>query len=136
MSTKTFTVLVHSIIRTGDQLQAQCKDLTTLASAMSLKDYRNALAGAIGEYYTVEPHESRKGKGILTFTKDTAAEQKLSKLVQMHPKWENQGGNAKHEPKAITKAQKAIAKEFAAEFDGETLAEQVRASIAALKALL
>jgi hypothetical protein len=46
------------------------------------------------------------------------------------------GGNAKHEPKAFTKAQKARAKDFAAEFEGATLNEQVRAAIAALKALL
>jgi hypothetical protein len=48
------------------------------------------------------------------------------------------GGNAKVEVelRAITKAQKASTKKFAAEFAGDTLAKQVRAAIAALKALL
>lgn len=51
---------------------------------MSYPDYRNEAAKIVGEKYGVEPHESRKG-GLLTFTKDTAAEQRLSRILALHP---------------------------------------------------
>ena len=127
--------LVISIIKTGDSLQAQCLQLTALAKAMTYVAYRNEVATVIGEFYGVEPHESRKGK-LLTFKKDTAAEQKLSKLIKLHPNWVNAGGNAKREQKTFTKAQKTAAVAFCSEFEGDTLNEQVKAAIAALKALL
>ena len=51
---------------------------------MSYPDYRNETAKIVGEKYGVEPHESRKG-GLLTFEKDTAAEQKHKALLKLHP---------------------------------------------------
>jgi hypothetical protein len=51
---------------------------------MSYPDYRNESAVIIGAQYGVEPHESRKG-GLLTFTKDTAAEQKHTAILKLHP---------------------------------------------------
>jgi hypothetical protein len=94
-----FNTLVHSIITAGDALQTQCKSLTALAKAMPFAQYRNELAQAVGAFYKTEPHESRKGK-LLTFAKESAAEQKLSVLVKLHPDWRNTGGvsNAKREP--------------------------------------
>lgn len=51
---------------------------------MSYESFVNESAKIIGEAYGVEPHESRKG-GLLTFTKDSAVQQKHKAIKKLHP---------------------------------------------------
>jgi len=80
----TFKSLVLSVCAHGDALQAAALALKARARTMSYPDYRNESAVIIGAQYGVEPHESRKG-GLLTFTKDTAAEQRHTAILKLHP---------------------------------------------------
>ena len=81
---KSLTQLVHSICTHGDALQADALALTAMAKAMPYVDFRNKVAKAIGAKYDVKPHKSQL-KGWLTFDKDSAAEQKLSAIMRLHP---------------------------------------------------
>ena len=85
MSKKTLTQVVHAACDAGDALQAASLDLIEIAKGMTYVDFRNAVAKAIGAKYGVKPHASQLNKGWLTFTKDTAAAQKLKALSQLHP---------------------------------------------------
>jgi hypothetical protein len=80
----TFKSLVLSVCLHGDALQSAALALKARAKTMSYTAFVNASAVIIGEQYGVEPHPSRKG-GLLTFTKDTAAQQKHKAILKLHP---------------------------------------------------
>lgn len=80
----SFKSLVLSVCAHGDALQSAALALKARAKTMSYPDYRNESAKIIGAQYGVEPHESRKG-GLLTFTKDSAVEQKHKAVLKLHP---------------------------------------------------
>lgn len=80
---KQFKPLVLSMLGDGDSLQRGAIALTKLAAGMPYADFNNACAVIIGEKYGVEPHESRKGG--LTFTKNSAEEQRLKRFRRLHP---------------------------------------------------
>ncbi len=81
---KSLQQLVHSICTHGDALQADALALTAMAKGMPYADFRNKVAKAIGAKYDVAPHKSQL-KRWLTFDKDSAAEQKLSAIMRLHP---------------------------------------------------
>lgn len=80
----TFKSLVLSVCLHGDALQSAALALQARAKTMSYDAFVNESAKIIGEQYGVEPHPSRKG-GLLTFTKDTAVEQKHKAIKKLHP---------------------------------------------------
>jgi len=80
----SFKSLVLSFCGHGDALQSAALALQARARSMSYPDYRNEAARIVGEKYGVEPHESRKG-GLLTFAKDSAPEQRLTRILALHP---------------------------------------------------
>lgn len=84
MATQQFRSLVLEVLRAGDALQTAAIALQKLAVAMPYAEFNDAAARIIGEKYGVEPHESRKG-GTLTFTKDSAEEQRLKRIRRLHP---------------------------------------------------
>jgi len=95
--TTSLTTLLLNPIELHATLQRNAADLTKLARPMTLKAWRNEVAGILGEHYKVEPHVSQKF-GWLTFEKDTAAEQMLKKFFRLHPKSDAQQGSNKREP--------------------------------------
>lgn len=84
--------LVFASCKAGDELQANAEGLIKLAQTMPYAKYRNAVAVAIGQYYTgktgedVTPYPSQLNKAWLTFEKDSAPYQRLKKLAGLHPK--------------------------------------------------
>lgn len=84
MNTQQFRSLVLEVLRAGDSLQTAAIALQKMAVAMPYAEFNDAAARIIGEKYGVEPHESRKG-GTLTFTKDSAEEQRLKRIRRLHP---------------------------------------------------
>jgi len=95
--TTSLKTLVLNTIELDSKLQRNATELTKLARPMTLKAWRNEVAGILGTHYGVEPHTSQKF-GWLTFEKDTAAEQMLKKFFRLHPKSDAQQGSAKREP--------------------------------------
>ena len=84
MNTQQFRSLVLDVLRAGDTLQTAAIALQKLAVTMPYADFNDAAARIIGEKYGVEPTVSRKG-GTLTFTKDSAEEQRLKRIRRLHP---------------------------------------------------
>lgn len=84
MNTKQFRTLVLDVLQHGDSLQTAAIALQELAATMVYADFNDAAARIIGEKYGVEPTVSRKG-GTLTFTKDSAEEQRLKRIRRLHP---------------------------------------------------
>ena len=84
--------LVFASCEHGDALQVSAEGLLKLAHTMPYAKYRNAVAVAIGQYYTgktgedVTPYASQLNKAWLTFEKDSAPYQRLKKLAGLHPK--------------------------------------------------
>lgn len=95
--TTSLKTLVLNTIELDSKLQRSAADLTERAKRMTLKAWRNEVAGIIGEHYKVEPHVSQKFDW-LTFEKDTAAEQMLKKFFRLHPKSDAQQSSNKREP--------------------------------------
>ena len=102
-------------------------DLLADMKGTAYVSYRNDAAKIIGDKYSVEPHVSQTKKW-LTFEKDTAAEQCLSRVMAHHPK----KPTGKKTAYTFTKAQKAAVMDVLAEFEGDTLNAQINQ----LKALL
>ena len=84
MATQQFRSLVLEVLKHGDSLQTAAIALQKMAGAMAYADFNDAAARIIGEKYGVEPTVSRKG-GTLTFTKDSAEEQRLKRIRRLHP---------------------------------------------------
>jgi hypothetical protein len=80
----TLKATILSTIKAIDTINANNEDLMNYALTTPLAEYRNEIAIILGEHYGVAPHESQKFKW-LTFEKDTAAEQMLSKFHKLHP---------------------------------------------------
>ena len=79
-----FRGLVLDVLRAGDSLQTAAIQLQKMAATMPFASFNNAVANIIGQKYVVKPHPSRKG-GLLTFAKDTAAEQRFKRILKLHP---------------------------------------------------
>ena len=94
--------LILAALRSGDAHQRDLSALKVKADTMTYAKYRDESARIIGERLGVEPHPSRKGGG-LTFTKDSAAEQRHSRLLKVHKNY-GEGSNAKREPVAVPRA--------------------------------
>lgn len=124
---KTRKSVVLAFASTLQAHAAAVADLVADMKGTTYVSYRNAAAKILGVKYEVEPHVSQTKKW-LTFEKDSAAEQCLSRLMAHHPK-KPEGTKTVH---TFTKAQKAAVMDVLAEFEGETL----NAQIAQLKALL
>lgn len=84
MATQQFRSLVLEVLKHGDSLQTAAIALQKMAATMAYADFNDAAARIIGEKYGVEPTVSRKG-GTLTFTKDSAEEQRLKRIRRLHP---------------------------------------------------
>lgn len=85
------TKLVFASCEHGDALQFNAEGLIKLAQTMPYTKYRNAVAVAVGQYYTgktgemVKPHPSQLNKAWLTFEKNSAPYQRLKALAKLHP---------------------------------------------------
>lgn len=110
----TIQSLVLSILANGDKMQADATELAKLAASMPYGKFNDAVARIVGAKYSVEPHKSRKG-GLLTFTKDTAPEQRFKRLIKLHPKFPTTGAarSAKTEPVQVPAHVLKLAKELA-----------------------
>lgn len=62
---------------------------------MEYLDYRNQLAPIVGEKVGETPYESKKGG--LTFEKNSAGEQRMKRLLRLHPASQSGGKNHKEE---------------------------------------
>lgn len=99
----TLQTLVLRILANGDRIQSDATALAKLAAAMPFAKFNDAVAVIVGTKYAVEPYESRKG-GLLTFEKDSAAEQRFKRLIKLHPDYPTtkpDARNAKTEPVAV-----------------------------------
>ena len=77
--------VVLAFVSTSLALDTALADLLADMKGTTYVSYRNEAAKIIGDKYTVEPHASQT-KGWLTFEKDSAPEQCLSRLMAHHPK--------------------------------------------------
>lgn len=119
MSAKVKTVIL-STVKLSTQLDANAVTLTKHANKMSLKAWNDYVAVILGsdEAYAVEPHKSRNAPHWLTFEKDSAPEQMLTKFRRLHKDAYKPTSSSKHEPVAIpasvTKQVKTLVKEVIA----------------------
>lgn len=131
--------LIISTAKISTQLDANAVTLTKHANTMSLKAWNDYVAVVLGgaDAYAVEPHKSRNAPHWLTFDKDSAPEQMLSKFRKLHKDAFKPLSSAKHEPVAIparvTKQVTVLIKEVVAsgmtkkEFDA--MVSTIRSSI-------
>jgi hypothetical protein len=119
--------VVLAFVSASLALDTAIADLVADMKGTTYVNYRNEAAKIIGDKYSVEPHVSQTNKW-LTFEKDTAAEQCLSRLMAHHPK-KPKGKKTVH---TFTRAQKSAVMNVLAEFEGDTLNAQINQ----LKALL
>lgn len=83
MPAVSFRSLVLAALTAGDSLQNALEALQARAGTMSYPAYRDALAPIVGEKVGETPYESRKGG--LTFEKNSAGEQRMKRLLRLHP---------------------------------------------------
>ena len=103
----SFRSLVLDTLATGDAFQNALTALRERAKTMSFTNFNNQAAEVIGERLGVAPHVSRKGENVLTFKKDSAAEQRLSRIRKLHPEFSGKKSNKAETPavpKAVAKA--------------------------------
>ncbi len=103
----TFNNAVRNACINADALQANVDTIAKYAGTVDYATFRNAAARVIGQHYKVEPHEGKATK-LLTFEKDTAAEQKLSRICKLHPEKAGAGGSSSVDP--VTKLLKGFDK--------------------------
>lgn len=112
--------LIISTAKLSIQLDTNAETLAKHANTMSLKAWNDYVANVLGseEGYNIEPHKSRKAPHWLTFDKDSAPEQMLSKFRKLHKDAFKPTSSSKPEPVAIpapvTKQVKALVKEVIA----------------------
>ena len=110
--------LIISTAKLSTQLDANAVTLAKHANTMSLKAWRDYVAVVLGEHYDVEPHKSRNAPHWLTFEKDSAPEQMLTKFHKLHKHADKPTSSSKHEPvaipSAVTKQVKVLVKEIIA----------------------
>jgi hypothetical protein len=131
MTQKLKTLIINACTQ-HDGLQATVNDIAKEAKRISFDAYRAIVVDALSVKYGVEPHESKSTKK-LTFVKDSAAEQKLSRMLKLHPSY---GAGTKSHRKEV-KVDKALVANIVdtvidagltkAEFDA--LISQLRASV-------
>ena len=111
-------------------LDTAIADLVADMKGTTYVNYRNDAAKIIGDKYSVEPHVSQTNKW-LTFEKDSAAEQCLSRLMAHHPKKPKGKKTAPATlPKAILKAvQTTIIEAELTKAQFELLLSELRATI-------
>lgn len=121
--------VVLAFVSASLALDTAIADLLADMKGTTYVSYRNEAAKIIGAMpkYAVEPHASQT-KGWLTFEKDSAPEQCLSRLMAHHPK-KPTGSKTAY---TFTRAQKSAVMNVLAEFEGDTLNAQINQ----LKALL
>lgn len=124
---KTRKTVVLAFVSTLQAHAVAVADLVADMKRTSYVSYRNDAAKIIGDKYSVEPHVSQTKKW-LTFEKDSAAEQALSRLMAHHPKKPTSEKTAH----TFTRAQKASVKAVLEQFEGKDL----KAKINQLRALL
>lgn len=95
--------LIISTAKLSIQLDANAVTLTKHANTMSLKAWNDYVANVLAsdEAYNTEPHKSRNAPHWLTFDKDSAPEQMLSKFRKLHKDAMRPSSSSKHEPIAI-----------------------------------
>lgn len=116
--------LVLRILANGDQMQDDATELAKLAATMPYAKFNDAVAVIVGTKYSVEPHKSRKG-GLLTFTKESAPEQRFKRLIKLHPKFPTTkpaARSAKTEPVKVPAHVLALAKQLAKAAGNKSLA--------------
>lgn len=112
--------LIISTAKLAIQLDTNAETLAKHANTMSLKAWNDYVATVLGsdEGYDIKPHKSRKAPHWLTFDKDSAPEQMLSKFRKLHKDAFKPTSSVKAEPVAIpapvTKQVKALVKEVIA----------------------
>lgn len=112
---QTIQTLVLNILANGDKVQADATELAKIAATMPFAKFNDTVAVIVGTKYTVVPHKSRKG-GLLTFAKDSAAEQRFKRLIKLHPNYPTTkpaARNAKTEPVKVPAHVLALAKQLA-----------------------
>lgn len=119
--------VVLAFVSASLELDTAIANLLVDMKGTTYVSYRNEAAKIIGDKYAVEPHVSQTNKW-LTFAKDTAAEQCLSRVMAHHPK----KPTGKKTVYTFTRAQKSAVMDVLAEFEGDTLNAQINQ----LKALL
>jgi len=122
--------VVLAFVSTSLALDTALADLLADMKGTTYVSYRNEAAKIIGDKYTVEPHASQT-KGWLTFEKDSAPEQCLSRLMAHHPKKPKGKKTAPATlPKATLKAvQTAIIEAELTKAQFELLLSELRATI-------
>jgi hypothetical protein len=95
--------LIISTAKISTQLDANAVTLTKHANTMSLKAWNDYVAVVLGgaDAYAVEPHKSRNAPHWLTFDKDSAPEQMLSKFRKLHKDAFKPTSSGNREPVAI-----------------------------------
>ena len=112
--------LIISTAKLSNQLDANAETLSKHANTMTYKAWNDFVAKTLGseESYNIQPHESRKAPHLLTFDKDSAADQMLAKFRKLHKASLAQTSSGKQEPVAIpapvTKQVKVLVKEVIA----------------------
>ena len=96
----TLNTLISTLLKTDDKQQLTVNQIAAEAARITFDEYRAVVVAAVAKHYGVQPHESKQG-GKLTFAKDTAPEQKMSRLLKLHPE--------RAQGKAPTKANKVAA---------------------------
>ena len=105
--TNEFKTVIIATVKAHELISTNNEDLMQYAQLLSLAEWRNEVAQVLGEHYKVKPHKSQKF-GWLTFDKDTAAEQMLSKFHKLHP-----ASGAKAKSSAKTDPVDALLSKFA-----------------------
>ena len=119
--------VVLAFVSASLELDTAIANLLVDMKGTTYVSYRNEAAKIIGGKYAVEPHVSQTKKW-LTFEKDTAAEQCLSRVMAHHPK----KPTGKKTAYTFTRAQKSAVMDVLTKFEGNTLNAQINQ----LKALL
>lgn len=122
--------VVLAFVSASLALDTAIADLVADMKGTTYVNYRNDAAKIIGDKYSVEPHVSQT-KGWLTFEKDSAPEQCLSRLMAHHPKKPKGKKTAPATlPKATLKAvQTAIIEAELTKAQFELLLSELRATI-------
>ena len=83
----TLNTLISTLLKTDDQQQLTVNQIAAEAARITFDEYRAIVVAAVAkryEQYGVKPHESKQG-GKLTFKKDSPPEQKMTRLLKLHP---------------------------------------------------
>ena len=131
--TTTLKATILSTLKAMDTINANNEDLMNYALTLPLAEYRNEIAVILGEHYEVQPHESQKFKWM-TFEKDTAAEQMLSKFHKLHPEASAKKSSPKKEPvtapaKTYDAVEKIILQSGMTRAEFNALIAQLKASV-------